>query len=72
MLNQNENISNKESEDKYDKELYIVMELLKPPTTENLVISAKTEQYNFINQKQIKCSKINSEFGVYGVLVRLE
>lgn len=72
MLNKREDILVQEHGDKYDKDLYITMELLKPPTTENVIINAKTEQHNFLNGNEISSSDINSELGIYGVIVRFE
>lgn len=72
MLNKREDILVQEHGDKYDKDLYITMELLKPPTTENVIINAKTEQHNFLNGNEISSSDINSELGIYGVIVRTQ
>jgi hypothetical protein len=62
--------TNENNEALYNKENYIVMELLKPFVTENYIISAKSQQQLIQNNSQVKKSKINNELGIYGVLVK--
>ena len=56
----------------YNKERYIVMELLKPVITENFIISPKL-QHSLVQSEKLSLlekENITNELGVYGVLVK--
>ena len=64
-------------EDKYRRELYIVMELLQPTISNNIIISPKGQQKKALLQDEIghapsslEQTQITNELGVYGVLVK--
>jgi hypothetical protein len=59
-------------DDIYNRDRYIVMELLKPSVTQNYLISAKNQQKNSQNGKNdlLEKSYITNELGIYGVLVK--
>jgi hypothetical protein len=66
-------LSSKNSDDElYNKERYIVMELLKPAISENYIISPKLQQNLVQSGKESLLEKenITNELGVYGVLVK--
>jgi hypothetical protein len=54
-----------------NKDLFIVMDLIKPVLTNNYIISPKGQQklYNS-NKKKLGKVQISNELGIYGVLVR--
>lgn len=66
----------------YDKSLYIAMELLKAPLTENFIVSARSQQQHILNSGQpfvpaitndkLSLKKIQTtyELGIYGVLLQ--
>lgn len=64
------------SEDERDsavpnKNLFIVMDLIKPVYTENYIISPKSQQMLASSQQKLSKTQITNELGIYGVLVRL-
>lgn len=71
MLNSS-NLQESEIDELYNKERYIVMELLKPVISENYIISPKLQQklVQANNQLLLNKEKITNELGVYGVLVK--
>lgn len=56
----------------YNKESFIVQELLKPLITENYIISPKIQQklVQSDNKDLLQKENITNELGVYGVLVK--
>lgn len=61
-----------DEDDIYNRDRYIVMELLKPSVTHNYLISAKSQHKNSQNGKNVSLEKsyITNELGIYGVLVK--
>lgn len=56
----------------YNRERYIVMELLKPVISENYIVSPKLQQKLHLSNSEVllQKEKITNELGVYGVLVK--
>jgi hypothetical protein len=71
MLDKRE-INDNEDEIITNKQRYIVMELLKPPITENVIVSSKSQQKLANTGNLVHMSKITNELGIFGVLVRFE
>jgi len=71
MLDKRE-INDDEDETITNKQRYIVMELLKPPITENVIVSSKSQQKLANTGNLLHVSKITNELGIFGVLVRFE
>ncbi|CAF0731917.1 unnamed protein product [Brachionus calyciflorus] len=70
---QEQNADNESTkEDKYNKDLYIVMEYLRPQVTYNYIISSKLQQklYETGQKDLFEKKEITNELGVYGVLVK--
>ena len=71
MLEKRE-INDIEDEVMTNKQRYIVMELLKPPITKNVIVSSKSQQKLASSGNLVQVSKITNELGIFGVLVRFE
>jgi hypothetical protein len=71
MLDKRE-INDDEDEIITNKQRYIVMELLKPPITENVIVSSKSQQKLANTGNLVHMSKITNELGIFGVLVRFD
>jgi len=71
MLDKRE-INDNEDEIITNKQRYIVMELLKPPITENVIVSSKSQQKLANTGNLVHMSKITNELGIFGVLVRFD
>ncbi len=52
------------------KNRYIVMELLKPPISKNVIISSTSQQKLSTTGNLVQISNITNEIGIFGVLVR--
>ncbi len=71
MINQ-ENLSNINSEENeiYNKDRYVVMDILYPFVSENYIISSRREKiYNKNGDELLEKIKITNELGIYGVLI---
>lgn len=75
---QNQNGNGLLVDDVYNKDLYIVMELLRPPVSQNYIISAKSQMKKY-NQNASNVEKkvslldkieITNELGIYGVILK--
>lgn len=66
----NKEVTDRENEDLLNKERYIVMELLKAPITENILVTPKMQQKFQETGNLHQRSKITNELGIFGVLVR--
>ena len=64
--------SSDSNDELYNRERYIVMELLKPAISENYIISPKLQQKLVQSGKGslLEKEKITNELGLYGVLVK--
>jgi hypothetical protein len=64
--------THEDKDDIYNKDRYIVMELLKPSVTQNYLVSAKNQHKNSQNGRNsiLEKSYITNELGIYGVLVK--
>ena len=70
MINNDTEIYSVDNEDITNKDRYIVMELLKPMVTENILITQKSQHILAKTNCSIKTSRINNELGTFGVLVK--
>ena len=65
--------SNESSSDVYNRQRYIVMELLRPVISNNFLISARSQQSlraKSGTRRLVEKAEITNELGVFGVLVK--
>lgn len=70
LKNETKTVKDSDDEDITNKNRYIVMELLKPRITDNILVSQGSQQILAKTKSPLKTSKINNELGTYGVLVK--